>query len=142
MKRFISIFTFLTLSLVLKSQVVFFPEGATWKSAFLRHQTSSDLEIVQYTGTLSVGSETVKVISHRRFFIFGSDDKNELSYIKQLGDTIYIKNLMTSNNWQVLYNFAATVGQSWTNNLVRQLATSNYTTVVNSVQTVTINGQS
>jgi len=61
--------------------------------------------------------------------------------IKQKGDTIYFKNGRTQNSWQILYNFACAVGQSWQTTVLQKNGNPiTYTYVVDSVAYVIING--
>ncbi len=130
-----------------KAQVVFCPPHAGWSNVFTRSWPDQTLEYenVIYTGKQVIGNDTVKVLSHRRFFMMTNLGYTGPTYIKQKGDTIFMKNVRTQNNWQILYNFAATVGSSWNNTIIggTPLSTTkivSYTTMVVSTQTVNVNG--
>ncbi len=122
------------------AQVVFCPPGAVWKSAF-SGMNFREYETVQYTATTVINADTVKQLSHKRFFMSTNYGGLTKSYIKQKGDTVFVMNSMTFNSWQILYNFAAQPGDTWENKLNHFNNTViDYTTTVISIQTITING--
>lgn len=137
--------TFILCSLVcgikLFSQVVFCPPGAEWHYLFIQNnlspQPSFVNETITYTGDSVLANETVKVLKHARFF----NEYNEMdigqTFIKQKGDTVFMKNACTSNQWQILFNFAAMVGQSWTNSFG---PINNYQITVDSIKNISVNG--
>jgi hypothetical protein len=146
MKRIIitSLF-FLSLFLKFKSQVVFCPPGAEW------HHTFTMLGMSPVNGTIQnhktkyikdsiIGIDTVKVLQHSRFFKECNFISNPITLIKQKGDTIFMRNTITQNNWQILYNFAALPGHSWKNSLLNSNSTiRTYTTTIDSINYINVN---
>jgi len=137
---------FFSLSVVFnttKAQVVFCPPGAEWHYNFVQF-FEYDLfnEQIKYTGDVVIGNETLKKLVHSRFFIADNSEINTpVTYIKQSGDTIFMKNIRTQNNWQILYNFGALPGQFWTNTFDDGTPTPvHYMVMVDSISHVTLNG--
>jgi len=142
------LFIFISLQICsAKSQVVFCPPGSVWQTIFTRSWPDQTLETetVTYVGKQFISPDSVKVLTHKRFFLHINIGSSITTYIKQNGDTIFMKNPRTQNNWQILYNFNTQPGHVWDNFLfIDQLPGSNlvhYMTTVLSNQTVTINGQ-
>jgi hypothetical protein len=130
-----------------QAQIVFCPPGAEWRySVFVFGQMNDDIETIKYTGDSIVGTDTVKVLKHTRFYKSNNYPLNlKLSFIKQIGNKVLLKNFTTKNNWQTLYDFDALPGQSWQNNILKPCDASNtlttlYTVTVDSVKTTTVNG--
>lgn len=147
MKTLLLLTTSLFLTLLSKSQITFCPAGAEWRTIFTRSWPDQTLETetVVYTGTQVINGETVKVLTHTRFFLNRNFHTTASTYLKQVGDTVFVKNNRTFNKWQILYNFAAQTGDTWKDSL--DLVGSgnpypvSYTITVLSTQTVSINGQ-
>ena len=131
--------------LKLNAQVVFCPRGAEWNynySSFWTQQAAEQVKIV-YSGDTIVGNDTLKILNHSRFFTRCSTRACAPTYIKQKGDTVFMKNNCTNGIWQILYNFASQSGQSWHNTLqvlFNPTVTANYTVSVLSTNTVQANG--
>lgn len=119
MKRFLYTVLVLSALVEIKSQIVFCPPGAEWHYNFQDGPAWWNIihnEKAKYARDSVLGSETVKVINHQHF----SHDCSfylPFTLIKQSGDTVFIRNARTFNKWQILYNFAATTGQSWQDSL-------------------------
>lgn len=144
MKKLIFIFL-LIIEFDAQAQVVFCPPGAEWHYLFngtIFFPGTTYNETIKYSGDTIEGTDTVKILSHIRFFTAcGKWPYPRVTYIKQKADTIYFKNSFTQGTWQVLFNFAALPGQSWHSTIqLSSTVTQTYTTTVNSVSTVTING--
>jgi hypothetical protein len=129
------------------AQIVFCPPGAEWRySVFVFGQMNDDIETIKYTGDSIVGTDTVKVLKHTRFYKADNYPLNmKLSFIKQIGNKVLLKNLITKNTWQTLYDFDALPGQSWISNILKPCDASNtvttlYTVIVDSVKNTTVNG--
>lgn len=126
-----------------KSQVVFCPQGAEWHYLFNWLGTTPGItnnETIKYVGDTVIGTETLKILSHKRFFLECSPIITK-TFLKQKGDTILFKNSRTQNSWQILCNFAATQGQIWSTTVLRTDNTPvTYSYSVLSIQQVTANG--
>ncbi|MES2679863.1 MAG: T9SS type A sorting domain-containing protein [Bacteroidota bacterium] len=130
------------------SQTVFCPPGAVWNYTYFEMFTGSQNEQVKYVRDSVLGTDTVKVLRHFRYF------KNmnimqgyKYTLIKKTGDIVYFRNLSTQHAWQVLYNFGATAGQSWQNTISlfdnspsTSTLTAMYSIMVDSVNYVNVNG--
>jgi hypothetical protein len=130
------------------SQVVFCPPGAewsyTWNDGLLTFPPGTYNTKVKYIGDTTIAGDQVKKLSHEylAFECVQLSSFCDPTYIKQKGDTIFMLNTCTSGNWQILYNFAASPGDSWTNSLLVSSSgtlTAGYTITVQSVNTVTVN---
>ena len=145
MKHFIqSIFIFFLFQTA-AAQIVFCPPGAEWHYEFgVTFASATQNEQVSYVRDSTLGSETVKVLAHKKFYLGCNNSVNKLSLIKQKGDTVFFRNQATYHSWQILYNFAALPGQSWQSQ-VESFSTfpsyaATFTVVVDSVKIVTVNG--
>jgi len=141
MKKFLIISIWIFFNKI-NAQVVFCPRGAEWHYLFnLAFSSSQFNESVKYIGDSIDGVDTLKILSHRRFFIECNNIAPAKTLIKQNGDTVFFKNKLTQNTWQILYNFAALPGDSWnTFILLSDSSIANFSYVVTSVQQVTTNG--
>ena len=138
----------LSLTLILifqsKSQVVFCPPGAEWHSLFsgaIFFPGNTFNEQIKYTGDSIEGLDTIKILSHNRFFMTCGPYTNA-TLIKQKGDTIFFKNKFSQNTWQILYNYATPVNQSWQTTLTTLSQTKTVTYTVQAIGTTTVNGLS
>lgn len=126
---------------------MFCPPGATWNYNFVDLPAwggsyAYTNETIKYVRDSIVGTETAKVLSHKKFFMACNLQlPASNSLIKQKGDTVFFRNLFTNHTWQVLYNFAATPGSGWqiTLNLGNPIT---YSVTVDSIKQVMINGTS
>jgi hypothetical protein len=114
----ISILLLTILSLALNGQVVFCPPGAEWHAVFnpfnLHPWPVLEVEHVKYSRDSMLNSESVKVLSHKRFYLWGNYYLgNGPSVIRQKGDTIFFRGAVTRHRWEILYNFAAPPGGGW-----------------------------
>lgn len=142
MKKILLGFSLFLFLLQLPAQVTFCPPGAKWNYSFYDGYYDGAVfnEAVSYVNDSLVDNDSVKVLRHNWFFkSFSPLGGNGKTYLKQNGDTVFMKNAWTNHQWQILYNFAALPGQSWTNVFP---GIAHYTTTVNSVNTVTIGGLS
>lgn len=145
MKHFLFAFLISLISTKIHAQVVFCPPGAEWHSLFFASifaPGNSYNEKIQYTGDSISGTDTLKILSHNRFYMDCSGFSVHKTYIKQKGDTVFFKNPNTPG-WQILYNFAAQAGSAWQTVFSNPISTVTvtFTFQVLSVSTVTINGQ-
>ncbi|MFZ9575903.1 MAG: T9SS type A sorting domain-containing protein [Bacteroidia bacterium] len=119
-------------------QVSFCPPGAEWHYSFTEFYPSNGYinETIKHTSNLIQGTDTLKLLTHTKFFTRLNSPPTFTTLIKQKGDTIYMKNVKTNDQWQILYNFAAQVNQSWTNTFyVGTSTTITYTTLVTAIGT-------
>src|SRR5688572_23819787 len=142
MKRFLLFFLFIVLLSKFQAQITFCPPGATWNYFFSGPhpywQIHTNRSITYVRDSLLEGN-TVKALRHHHFFKRGSPmGETGFTLIKQSGDTVFMRNKWTNHQWQVLYNFAAQPGQSWTNTFN---GTLHYTTTVNSNGTTVIGSE-
>lgn len=125
--------------LSLMAQVSFCHVGSEWNFLFTQAWNipwATVNENIKYNGYSLENTDTVKFLNHTRFFAEVNTGVIFSTSIKQKSDTVYMKNNFTNNQYQVLYNFAAQAGQTWTNTFTN--GDSFTTTVVNS-GTTTIN---
>ena len=144
MKKFLLLSVVLILSLQSKSQVIFCPPGAEWNSLFSGSMFSPGNtfnEQIKYTGDSIEGLDTLKILSHNRFFMTCGPYTNT-TLIKQKGDTVFFKNKFSQNNWQILYNYATPISQSWQTTLTTLSQTKTITYTVQAIGTTTVNGLS
>ena len=135
---------------LLLSQAVFCPPGAEWHYNFAFYTInpssgyvkSNSNERIKYVRDSVLGSITTKVISHNYFFKGSCNASHApLTLIKQNGDTIFMRNIRTHHKWQILYNFAAQPGDSWTDSLYSDANVLKvFTFKVDSISMVNING--
>lgn len=143
-KHLLILFVFLVFG-QLRSQVVFCPPGAEWKYIFRPGVGNyAYYANMHYLRDSLLNAETVKVLGYGHFFKVTVGDRCSNVLLKQNGDTIFMRNCNTRNTWQVLYNFAATAGQSWTTTLIDSMASGTHvpfthTITVNTVTTVVMN---
>jgi len=126
----------------LSAQVVFCPPGAQWTANFTNGMWSTSIvnHVISYSGDTVIGADTLKLLRHRQFF--NQCNAGSVStFLKQKGDTVFIKNRHTQDTWQTLFNFACGPGQGWTfTYTVQTLPVQTYTYSVDSVATVIENG--
>lgn len=125
------------------SQIVFCPAGAKWNYSFVTYflyYTISN-EKISYVKDSVMGTDTVKLLQHNKYYSYLNFDPNTGTLIKQTGDTVFFRNSITQHAWQILYNFAATAGQSWTTAIgpVNGNLSQTYTITVDSVRNVMVN---
>jgi hypothetical protein len=124
-------------------QSVFLPNvGTKWNYRFGNYsypQEELNYQVTYLKDTL-YNNETVKVITspahHQNCTYF-----NKRIFFKQQNDSIFFMSQKTSFTWQLLINYGATAGQSWTLSLLNKDNNTvlNYTITVNAVSSVTIN---
>ena len=119
-----------------RAQVVFCPPGAEWHYLYFSLGNVKINEEIKYVRDSSLNSETVKVLQHKRFFKWQNYGGNKLTLIKQKGDTVFFRSLITQHTWQVLYNYAALPGQSWENQI--KLINPFYATTLVTTHTLTV----
>lgn len=111
----------LSAPVLLAQQVKFCPPGAYWNYSFVnipewnRIYKSSNEQIV-YTGDSIAAGDTIKFLTHKKYYSTCFNSQQTLvkrTMIKQKGDTIFFRNAITYNSWQILINFACPIGGSW-----------------------------
>jgi hypothetical protein len=132
--------------------VVFCPPGAEWHYAFGLYPSFGFAgqeyvnETIKYIGDSIIGSDTVKKVSHLRFYTSCNDNVPsppvKLTLFKQKGDTIFFKNSRTQNGWEIFCNFACTPGQSWQITVLTWNGATTLGYLVDSVSYTTVNGAS
>lgn len=126
------------------SQVVFCPPGAKWTADFTNGMWSTSIlnSSISYSGDSIIGTDTLKVLTHNKFFN-QCNNGSVSTLLKQKGDTIFIKNRHTQDTWQTLFNFACSPGQGWTFTYTLQtLPAQTYSFTVDSSTTIIENGLS
>ncbi len=143
MKR---IFLLVLLSILVKkseSQVEFCPAGAEWHYSFYQPLSNSHYNAkIKYLKDSLVGTETLRVLSHNVYYKHCNMGPGAITFLKQSGDTVLIKSAATKNTWQILFNYGALAGQSWTTTIssfYNFSVTTTYTITVDSINTVSIN---
>jgi len=129
-----------------QAPVVFCPAGAEWHYSFSSFWSSArPNEEIKYIRDSVVNSETVKVLRHKRLFYYKNlSVYTQYTLIRQSGDTVFFRNASTQHSWQILYNYAAQAGQTWTTTIrdpVIQIDNT-HTIAVDSVKTVVLNNMS
>lgn len=143
MKRLILFVFFALLIKGTNAQVKFCPPGAEWHYLFTGSMFSPGNtynEQIKYIGDSISGADTLKILSHYRFFMYCSPTVNK-TVIKQKGDTIFFTNKLTQWNWEILYNFASLPGQYWQTTFYLSINTpTTLTFFVDSVDQINENG--
>lgn len=113
----------LTAFLFTNAQTIFCPPGAEWHYSFgflgmPPNNGNKYNEQIKYERDSVIGGETVKVLSHTRFFNECNDVSSKLTLIKQSNDTVYFNNantqcILVPKTWQILFVYSAGVGDSW-----------------------------
>lgn len=131
------------------AQITFCPNKSVWNYSFKYIPVNPNFEVyanekITYEKDSTIGSDNIKILKHNFYYntcYSGMSVGNNRTFIKQNGDTVFFQNTKTSNSWQILYNFAAGVGNGWQTVL---LSANNNTMAVNfqvdSISWVTHNG--
>jgi hypothetical protein len=108
----------LVLLILLISQISFgqtwCDAGATWKYSYV-NLTAFGYTEIKYTGDTLISGQNASILDKRLYYYnflssqIGDDDLGE-EYTYEDNGVIY---LLFENNWDTLYNFNATVGESW-----------------------------
>ena len=95
---------------------------------------------IKYTHDSIIGNDTVKVLKMHRFYIACSASSTvPVTLIRQRGDTVFMKNSRTLNDWQILFNYSAQKGEAWTTSYYAQNKVYTYSITVDSVSTASEN---
>jgi hypothetical protein len=143
MKKLLLLFFILFQFNISISQVTFCPTGAEWHYLFSEGFSPWSLvneKISRYKDS-TIGNATYKMLYHSHAYSFNGDVQGFFTFIKQKGYTVFFKNSTTANNWEILYNFSCSVGNSWTNSITNYSTISTFTTIVDSIKQMNINGQ-
>src|SRR5688572_17464274 len=115
MKKHLLLFLFLFILSQTEAQITFCPPGAKWNYSFQQYWMGilDHNYAVNYIGDSIVAGDTLKILQYNSFFRYSTlQQQPYIAFIKQRGDTIFIRNYWTNHQWQILYNFAAQPGQS------------------------------
>lgn len=128
------------------SQIVFAPQGAEWHYTFSYtafspqgYYTNIINEKISYERDSSLGNQNYKLLSHSFFFKSCDPNTGGPCLIKQIGDTVFMRSQYTQNQWQILYNFSAIAGNTWTNTLYVSSNVYIYNVSVDSVSQTIVN---
>lgn len=125
------------------AQIVFCPPGAEWHFSYkLWDQPQNNfVTTIKYDRDTVINQDTLKILKHVDFDLTVYTVQHKYTLIKQRGDTIFMNNFRTNNNWEILYNFATVQGQSWlTNYNVHGGAMRTYSFTVDSINYEIVNG--
>ena len=148
----ILLIVFIFLAVEIKSQVIFSPPGSEWSYNYLLSMGGAPgaptyLEKIRYSRDSVLGNDTVKFLTHNRFYLECSSLPVTQTLIRQSGDTVYMRNYATNHTWQILYNFNSLPGQSWQTVIRIDASDTNppkplcsYTITVDSVSIISANG--
>jgi hypothetical protein len=100
------------------AQVSFCPPGANWRyiteSPFFPDVVNN--QNAHFGGRTFIDGDSVTVLIHS-YFYRSCGENSDTTFLRQNSDTIFFRNVYTRDKWQVLFNFNAKPGHSWTNNL-------------------------
>jgi hypothetical protein len=142
MKKYLPVFFFLFQFETIPAQVVFCPPGAEWRATFTESIWSQSLDnsSIIYSGDSIVGQDTFKILRQNKFYGQCNTFHPFVTLIKQKGDTVFFKNVYTSQVWQIMYNYDCLPGQGWTTSYVPDGGgVRTYTFMVDSVNSISIN---
>ena len=123
------------------AQITFPAVGATWHyNIYNQNQT------LKYTHDSLFMGKTTKVIENPYCFFTCGTIQQSKTLIYVSNDSVFFHNIRTVNQWELLYNFNALVGQSWCVLLkdtvpINTILIDTITFTVDSVKFVTINSQ-
>lgn len=141
MKKLLLVLCLVFAGVKTRAQVVFCPPGAEWHYLFTKYfYGNTGNEEVRYLWDSIDGPDTFKVLTHRRSSMSCGSPSVRRTWIRQVGDTIFFKNAGTQGTWQILYNFAALPGQSWSITMPGLSSVKVFNFTVTAVNTVTVNG--
>lgn len=145
-KQLLLLFIVLSVS-KMNSQVVFCPPGAEWHYKFANNLPYYPInENIKYIGDSVISGETTKVLRHSKFYNSTNDNYGIIyTFLKQHGDTVFFKNAITQNQWQILYNFNTPINYGWDNYIsLAPGVSANYlfSTLVDSIKVININNTS
>lgn len=120
------------------SQLVFCPPGSEWRYSFKDYYANAVTnEKISYVKDSVINNDAIKILKHR--YCFNSINNPTIDFmntwVRQNGDTVFIKNKYTQNAWQILYNFNVQAGDTW-----QSYVRGTYTVSVDSITIVNING--
>jgi hypothetical protein len=98
-------------------------------------------ESVKYVRDTMIGSESGKVVKHTRLRKECNTIGNYLTVFRKVNDSVFFRNSLTNQNWQMLINYNATSGQTWTFTVQNNdNSPQTFSVTVNSTGTKTVNG--
>lgn len=98
---------------------------------------------IKYIKDTLIASNTVKVIEHTGFYLDCNYSLPIRTLILQKGDTILMRNYLTQNNWQILYNFSLQPGFSYSTTIRSSWDSQTnmvFTIVLDSLKNINVNG--
>ena len=122
------------------AQTVFLPNvGTKWSYLYgsYYYMLAKFNAKIEYKKDSTYNGENVKILQVDRLFTACSRGNKQI-FIKQRNDSVYFLGELTNNTWQLLIDYNATTGQSWTISILNN-EPKTYTIVVNSISTATLN---
>jgi hypothetical protein len=118
MKKTLVLLSLLLQSVSVDSQVVFAPLGAQWNYLFYSSNFSTVQDVsredIRCIRDTVIAGDTCRVLTHRRGSMYFNSTTVGVTAVRQTGDTIWFRNVLTNHKWQVLYNFNTSPTNSWT----------------------------
>lgn len=139
MRKFL-LFLFI-LPVSLNAQITFPAPDAKWHYAKYTFSSANiyNEQVTANTNTVVLGRPCKEFAGLRAYNYCGGMGP---TYVYTSNDSVYFFNSTTQNQWQLLYNFSAAAGQSWTIHPELNGYVDTVTVTVDSVKTVTINAVS
>lgn len=135
----------LVLATIVNAQSKFVRPGAQWSYAFKGFFAYQVYPITcSYAGDTLLGGDTCHKIRTPYIYLNANGcQARTFTLLKQKADSVFFKNSMTQNTWQLLYKLAASVGDSWTLTVLPDNSAVQYLTItVDSTGTRQINNTS
>lgn len=134
----IFIFTFIS-AVYLKSQTVFLPHiGTKWYYVF-KNPYSVNVP-VEYIKDSVYQGEAIKVLRVETIFMICTNLFPQRVFIRQRNDSVWFLHSRTNNTWQLLIDFNAQPGQSWSYQVVNDLnQLKTFSVTVNATGTIQAN---
>lgn len=143
MKKVLTLF-FLCSIIIAKAQTTFPMPGATWsymvEQMYWNGPTTFNHKVVAHIGDTTIMGKQARILSNMDYFNTCSAGSGKL-YIYSSNDSVFFYNSISLGQWQLLYDFGASTGQSWYTYLSDNSQVDTITTFVDSVTNKIINGQ-
>lgn len=143
MKATLNIFLLFLIG-ALKSQIIFSPAQAEWNYKVTSLVSPAIYsEKINYVRDTICSGQNAKVLIHTKSVNQCGASFNGLTVIRSSNDSVYFRSPLTFHNWELLYAYNATVGQSWKINIKNgDLSVNTITVTVDSINYKTINSTS